>query len=518
MPASRPYSDSWLIAGLLLLAASLRVVAALTFAYTHDEVQVIQRGLEHLAAPPLTDRFNHVAFDVPLTTSNAITPLWLWIQAANAWLTPAAPVWTRLPAMLFSLVAVLLIFRLVRPRLGRATASAAALSFVLSDLCLWTGAKSEFTEPLLLVVTLLALDRMLRVDLKHFVVGALALSLAPLTYLGKGLFLYALVGLWVAATAWDRVVTSEIDRATAVREAVTRLAILAASLLPTVLWLVAAHARLKFLGTYGLVLQGDLGPIHSLVEQVRRTTIGYFDERDFLRGSWHTMLIVYHHLAAWPTSTLMAPWAALGLALGCDRLRRESQPATRALLWTLPTMGLVPFLYLLFRGYEGGRFTLLYQVPFSIAIGIGVVAVARGLLAESQRERLTAGLAVAGAGLYAALAASMTSWSNGSYDTEQLAWRALAWLVLVVFAAGGTTALRTQGAERRPTFKLLATFPLTLLLLAQLVLLTSHGPLLWGRWQGWGVEGNNATDFERRLEVMHPELRDYLALGPAVDP
>ncbi len=508
----------WIVGGLVLLTAVLHLLGALTFLYTHDEVQVIQRALRQVQAPPLHGPISHVVFDLPLTSSNAVTPLWLWIQASNAHLTPDHPAWTRLPAVIFSLLAVVLAFRLTRPRFGLAVATLTGLAFALSDLCLWTGAKSEFTEPLLLVVVLAAMGWMLHQDLRRFTTGAMILSLAPLTYLGKGLFLYAFVGLWLMAIAAERLSTSHQSRRLVVRDLSRRLMILAASLLPTLLWLIAAHLHLEMLRASGIVLTGDLGPIHSLFEQVQKTTFGYFEQREFLHGNWRTMLIVYTHLAAWPTSTLMAPWALIGLAIGIRRLGREPCPRARALLLALPTMGFAPFLYLLLRGYEGGRFTLLYQVPFALAVGLAIATTGRWLVSESSMQRRTGSLTVGAVGLYLAGITSMTSWASWTFDGRQLGLRAVVIVAGVAAVSAIASWLRSRDAARLGnSSRLVATLPLTAYLLLLATLMLSHGPMLWGRWQGWGVEGNNAAGFEERLQATYPELQNYLTLGPAIN-
>ncbi len=485
----------WLVIGVLVVAAlALHTRAMFTFAYIHDEVGVIQRQIGFLLGAAAERSPWTFLIDAPLACSNALTPLWGWQHFVFAELFGASHTVTRLLPTLWTLGPIVLSYRLVLPRLGRLTAACTAGTFVVLDTVLWTGTKSEFTESMLTTCVIGALLFALRGSLRAFWYGALLLGLTPLTYFGKGLFLYGTFGAWVLA-AGIALGWKDLSR---------RFLALGASLLPTGLWLLAAGSRIKALVAAGTPIASDMGLISSIQEQIRSVTVDYFQHRPFLKGTPGAVMIVYTDFKAWPTGTLLAPWALMGLLTGFRRITSSAGQA-RALLLTLPALGVLPFAYVVGNGYIGERFTLTWAFPFALAVGLGVSTAITGLLAprgSPNRGWATGTTCVAWVGT--AFALGMTSWDSWTFDSTRVArvalgGVALTWLAPI--AADWTQARRLPGAVRSIMLERLAALtPLVPLAVLVSWSLLTYGPLLWGRAQGWGVEAINVREFEARLQ------------------
>jgi hypothetical protein len=395
-------------------------------------------------------------------------------------------------------------YQLVLPRLGRLAASCTAGTFVLLDTVLWTGTKSEFTESMLTTCVIGAVLLSLRGSLRDFSKGALLLGLTPLTYLGKGLFLYVAFAAWVLAAGL----------ALGWKDLVRRYVFLAASLIPTGLWMLAADARVKTLVAAGSPIASDMGPIDSLAEQFRRVTLDYFQYRAFLKGTPGAVMIVYSDFKAWPTGTLLAPWAVLGLFIGLRRAVHAG-PDVRALLLALPTLGLLPFAYVVMNGYIGERFTLTWAFPFALSVGLGVSSAISWLLAPKRSpERWRGASAVMAVWWAAAIALGTTSWAAATFDVLRVAGIALAGAALTggSLAAADWVRQRTPNEARGFLMVLRRHLALTPLLPLAMLLpwsLLTYGPLLWGRRQGWGVEAINVQEFEAKLQHRgHPRAAE----------
>jgi hypothetical protein len=487
-------TDALVLGALVVAGLAVHAHAMFTFLYVFDEVGVIRRQVSMLQAAVADRSLWGFLVDAPLASSNALTPLWAWQQYLFVSLLGAAPNVTRLLPILWSLGPIALSYLLVLPRLGTLTAACTSATFVLLDTVLWTGTKSEFAECMLITCVIGAVILTLRGTLRDFAAAACFLGLTPLTYFGKGLFLYVAFAIWLfeagAALSWKGMWK--------------RYALLALSLVPTLLWLLLADVRVKALAAAGTPLMGDLGRIESILQQARRVSVDYFKYRENLKGPPTSVLIVYADFKAWPTGTLLAPWAILGVIAGLRRMA-AAIGEERALLKVLVGLGLVPFAFLVLNGYSGERFTLTWGLAFALSVGIGVSSTVSGLLSPDPRIHRRAATAAGAVWLYTAAALSMTSWVTWTFDAATFAEIAAAGFALTVPATLLAERLSRSAAPSSPGGVLARLRPsialTTLLPLACLVpwSLLRYGPLMWGRKQGWGVEATNAPDFEARL-------------------
>jgi hypothetical protein len=513
-PAERRMTRTdWLLALVLVLVGlAPRVVAYATYRYTHDETKIIQRNIRLLEDAVRTGDAWAFAVDVPLQCSTSITPLWGWIQWGATRVLSYDRLATRVPQIGFSLLGILLVYVLVVRVFGRTTAIGAASAFALSDLCIWTGVKSEFPEPLLLCCVLAGVIGMLSDRRRGFALGCACLGVAPMVHLGKGVFLYALFALWLSVTTIVGLVDAHRTAGHEVREArravfrraLGQAVLFALSLVPTLVWMFAAlwrSADLR-LGEATIATMWEVLP--DYLAWVRVLTVDYFEYRPFMKGTWRTMLLVYTFLPVWPTAVLMAPWAAVGMVVGLRRLAHERDRRRRMLLLALPTLGLVPFAYSVINGFQAGRFTLLFHVPFAIACGLALTELTLQLTRrdeDARRSRAAIAWLLGVPLVYAAVAGSMTSWARWEFAGPALAGLVVAAFVLV--------AVGVVGARRASA---LAWLPLVVWVLLTATSLARFGPLYWGAFRGFAVEGRMAAEYEETLRSEFPRGDGFLFL------
>jgi hypothetical protein len=477
----------WILVGSFVAAMlAIHVRAMAVLAYDFGEVGSVQQQVELLRTALAHGSLWAFVVDAPLSHSNAMTPLWPWQQFFFAELFGNGHAVSRLVPTLWTIGPIVLSYVVVFPRLGRLTAAGTSLTFVLLDTVLWTGTKSEYTESMLLTCVIGAIILTLRGTVRDFVGAATLLGLTPLTYLGKGLFLYGVFGLWV-------IVVCAIERWDGLNR---RLGLLAISLVPTAFWFALAVHRADALADAGMPIIGELGTFHSAVDQAMRVTVDYFSRyRPFLRGTPSDVLIVYADFKAWPTGTLLAPWALLGLGVGLVRAFRDTRPDVRGLLMTLPVMGLLPFAYVVLRGFMGERFTLIWGFPFALAVGLGLSKTAEWLLDPQPGHALRGVVAMAWVWLYTAAALSMTSWVLWRFDARRFLEIALGGMAAAALAL---LLRRIAPHSLRPAVALIPVLPLAVILPWSLM---TYGPLMWGHRWGWGIEGVNADAFEATLRL-----------------
>jgi hypothetical protein len=341
--------------GVLLLALVFRLAAALLFPVVFDEVQVMAFGL---AKPLAAGEPASLVFEVPLTVSNGITPLWYWLQALPAWLfgETTKPGLRTLPVLL-GLLGVWLCWRAGARLAGRRGAFLAGLLYALLSPLIVVNARGEFAESLLAPLALLILLDLQRppdggpIRIRAAVWPALALF----TYFGKGLVLWGSYAVFLSA-----LFLLDCSRPGKAKRAGRTAALILAPLLPSLGWLLGAQ---RALFRDGAPVLTDLGPVASVAECVRRLTLEYgTGPTRFMAAGWRDALFVYSDFRVWPTLALLAVPCAVTLGVLLRRLARalpvDRVEAERALL---PLCLAVPALALLLaKGALDARFHLLY--------------------------------------------------------------------------------------------------------------------------------------------------------------
>jgi hypothetical protein len=429
---------------------------ALALPVVFDEVCVMAYGLSRAFRGARV-----LLFEAPIAVSNGITPLWLWVQAAPAALfgeTTKAGLRT-LPVLL-GLAAVWLTYREAEALGGRAAAVVGGFLAAVHGPYLFANARGEYSESLLVVLVLLVL-RGLRLAGGSLPALRAATwpAMALLAYLGKGLIVWAAYAACVVLLLASRAWLGSAGREEAGRAA----ALVAAPLLPSLLWLVAAQLVLF---RTGQAVVTDLGPVESVFTNVRRLTLGYGTEaQPFMVGSARDALWVYTEFDVWPTLAMLAVPAAVvlftrGRHLARALSAREGGEAARAFVPL--ALVLVPLSLVLVKGALDVRFHLLYG-PVLLVYCAAAIASWSTLL-EKGRPGLfwTMGFVT---WVYVAWTLTRTA------PTTRIAW-------LVVGAALALLAFVLSGRSRTRLF-LMA--PAVFVLWSTLAL----GPLDWGRRWAW---------------------------------
>jgi len=341
----------------LLLALGYRLAAILSFPVVFDEVQVMAFGLARAlsAGEPWS-----LVFEVPLTVSNGITPLWYWAQALPAWLFgETTKLGLRTLPLLLGLLGVWLCSRAGERLAGRRGALLAGVLYALQSPLVVVNARGEFAESLLAPLALLLLHDLARrpgggpIPMR----AALWPALALFTYFGKGLVLWGSYTFFLIALFW-------LDRRARAANSMSlgrTTALIFAPLVPSLAWLLAAQ-RALFRG--GARIVTDLGPVASVADSVRLLTLDYgTGPTRFMAAGWKEALYVYTDFRVWPSLALLAvPCAVALFRLGwrlaqslAEKRGEEIENALLPLCLVLPPLAL-----LLAKGALDVRFHLLY--------------------------------------------------------------------------------------------------------------------------------------------------------------
>jgi hypothetical protein len=456
---------------LLALALACRLLAIRALPVVFDETCVMAYGL--LRARGGVRAF---LFEAPVAVSNGITPLWFWLQGAPvALLGETTKAGLRTLPLLLGLLAVWLSYRENGALSGRRAAAIGGFLAAIHGPYLFANARGEYSESLLVVLVLLLFHDLATAD------GALPRwrsavwpATALLTYLGKGLVVWAAFALYVASLAALRAVGRR--PASAGRAA----ALVVLPLLPALAWLLAAQVAL-FGG--GATLATDLGTVGSVFTNVRRLTTGYGSEaQPFMVAGPREALFVYGAFAVWPTLALLVAPGLAGLArLGADLVRAVSLRDLAAAAAALRPLCLVllPLAVLVGKGALDVRFHLLYG---PVLLLVAAVTIDRWLHVRPL------------------------VWLPGG---------ALAWVYVASTQAGVGSGLRLGWVVAGLlTAALLGLAPpgrrgLALLPLAAYALAASlfAGPLDWGRRWAW-EPGPIAADLPRAVDSFpNPDLQ-----------
>ncbi|MCP4373855.1 MAG: hypothetical protein GY797_38000 [Deltaproteobacteria bacterium] len=487
--------DYWIIFSLLVFTFFIRFPALTRIAFLHDEIIVIQAAVRSLDFAVERGYWWEVLIDIPLRFSAAVTPLWNWLQYIVTLLLPVGEHPTRLLPFACSFLPIILSYYLTAQYFTRRIAIGTAIAFAISDICLWTSTKSEFTEQLLVSCMLSALIFMLRKNKRDFFIGSMLLGIAPLTYLGKGIFIYALYLLWLTGGSFLKRYYWRHAKANTFRDLVYYYGVLGISLIPTIVWLFAAFYRIGLIQSTNL--KAELGQIQSFSMYIYHLTVGIFKTRSFMQGYPGSNFIIYSYLEAWPTSTMMTPLALLGIISSLINLSKNNFSKSHELFLVMAVLGYVPFLYFTLNGYQGARYTLLYHYPFALSFALGIQTLITWF-DLSLKNRIKGYLVIFIILCYAFLMIARVSYVVLMFDWT-LFWS------LVLYGGGGFL-ISSSFIEylflstKRMRLRYVSLF----IFFMALTSITTYyfycfGPNYWGKFQGWGVEENNVKTFESRL-------------------
>ncbi len=448
------------LASLLGLALAYRTLAALTLPVVFDEACVMAYGLSRAFLG-----VRAFLFEVPIAVSNGITPLWFWAQSVPAALLgETTKAGLRALPLLLGLVAVWLTGRESGALAGRRAAAVGGFLAAVHGPYLFANARGEYSESLLVVLVLLLLRDLRRAGgaLPSFACASWP-ALALLTYLGKGLIVWAAFAVYVVLFAGLRAWCGPRRRQEALRAA----GLVALPLMPALAWLVTAQAVLF---PPGKALVTDLGRVDSVWSNLHRLTAGYGSEaQTFMVGSWRDALYVYTDFDVWPTLALLAVpalWVLARLALDLARaIRRREVPAAADALRPL-CLVLVPACLLVAKGALDVRFHLLFWPVLLVYCAVAIEDWLRALGPLRLRECLLAGL----------VEWAYVAWTQrGSAPALRVAWAAVGITVALLAVACLRGALPSTSAR-------LAIVPVALAMLWSSV---ARGPIDWGRRWAW---------------------------------
>ncbi len=346
---------SAIVVAVCLLGSALRIFYALRCGVGYDEVFVMGVGLDELRA-------SWFAFliDVPVRRSDAITPLWWWVQSIPVASTDHLSLigLRTLPVVLGS-ATLLLTWWAAKRRIGRGPAVILLVFTATSDVLAFANCRGEFAETLLVMIGLPAICMVGLQDYKW--TKGLLWCLLIMTHLGKGACWVA--GLGMAEVIW---ILCSAQRRRSVRPL---LASFGAALVPVIGWLAVVNARAFSSGEVAT----DAGPRDSVWQSLVEITMGYRQTKKHMVAAPFDTLQVFLDAAVWPLTTIMAGPLVFGFVaamvmLVCSRTRGRRHELVLSLApWVLLVAAAV-----VLRGLVGSRFHLLYLPPLWLIASIGL--------------------------------------------------------------------------------------------------------------------------------------------------
>ncbi len=394
--------------GCICAGLVFRLGISLRSPVSYDEVFVMGIGLDKI-----TSSARDFVIDVPLRHSNAITPLWWWVQAVPALLAGRISLWgLRLAPLLLGGVTLIVTFRVAKSRLGHGPAALLVMFAAVSDVLAFSNSRGEFAESLLLLWVLPCVC--LVGDRRSVVTKGLLGWLILMTHLGKGLLL---VGALALADAVAQTVRYRKPGA-----ALRPLISLAVAVVPTFCWLTVACGL-----TTGGPMLTDIGTVAGPGEMLWKLTARHGETKAHMIAAPLDAVQVWLDGWVWPVSAVSAFPLLVGMiaAVGRPRGRRGSL-SLGLMFWV--GLGLV---ILVARGMVGARFHLLYLPAVWLSASIGLWR-----LRCLRPERL---LALGGLWVVSVWAAfSWTGWEERLWSPPAFAFTlAGAWSLVVVLAYVG---------------------------------------------------------------------------------
>lgn len=338
---------------IIALGAAYRLSLAASLPVGYDEVFVMAVGMDDIKSSGANTRLMEVLFFLPIRRSNGITPLWWWVQYPSEFIGPAVSLFAlRVIPVALGLLTMPLTWLLFRRRVGRGPTAVLVTFVAACDILSFSNARAEFTESLLVPLTLIAVSRVGRTN-RPVVRGAVWFAIL-MTHLGKGLFIVAALTAAEAAALW-------LARPPA-RRSVQRAALsVATAVLPLVLWLAVVNHFVFAGGAMRTDYRPEQG-VTSIIDAIRKITIDYPKTKQAMVAEPFDALEPYLDAAVWPTTALIGPWLSIAcIVAATDMLRRPQQLGRRRRsAAALGTAALVFATIMILRGTCAGRFHLMY--------------------------------------------------------------------------------------------------------------------------------------------------------------
>ncbi len=463
---------------LILLGGSFRLAIALRSAVSYDEIYVMGDGLEQLAQSS-----RDFWVDVPLRRSNAIAPLWWWLQAIPSTFGGIVSLaGLRLLPVLLGTATLVLTWFVAAHRFGRRTALILLAIVALSDVHAFTSARGECVETLLLVAALPAACWI--GDWRRPTRKILLWSILPLSHLLKG---GAILAMILAGEIIFRACVKPTGKSVPHGRSATWWAIVAAgfcAFVPIGVWLVIANATVFADGP----VVADAGRFENLWQYIAGLTTGYSATKAHMVASAWDSAMIFFHGRVWPFTVLTCVPIATGIGLGVARIFQRRVPHPRSsegggrpaapvglgartertalVLSLLPWCVVGPFL-VLGRGLVGSRFHLLYLPAWWL-----LASLAWGRPRTVRRVALVVIACVWI--LHVAAGFSMTSWSNLDWRMELVSvetWVPLAFVFLAM-----AILVRARFLQARS----LRAVAVGVTMMLGAVIVSTHGPIAWG--------------------------------------
>jgi len=426
--------------GCICAGVAFRVGISVSAPVGYDEVFVMGIGLDEM-----TESARALLIDVPLRRSNAITPLWWWVQTVPVLLTGRITLWgLRLGPLLLGTATLAVTFRLAAARLGRGPAALLVALTAFCDILAFVNARGEFADSLLLlwVIPCVCLVGSPRHTLAKGVLGWLIL----MTHLGKGLFV---VGALTGADAVAQAVRCRRFGAL-VRPGIA----FAIAFVPTLCWLMIAGGLAG-----GGPMVTDIGPVAGPADALWKLTAGYAETKGHMIATPFDAAQPWLDGWVWPITAITAFPVLVGIATTVGRFggRRGAM-----------CLGLTPWVVLglaviVARGLAGVRFHLLYLPAAWVTASIGLW----------RLRRLSRGPLVVLGGLWVLSVWVAFSWAGW----EGRSWRPSVFALLPAAACAATVGLVLVGLSRRSAGGRTVAACVSAGLLAAVVL--AYGPLRW---------------------------------------
>jgi hypothetical protein len=435
------------VAAILLLSAAYRLYLVVTLPVGYDEVFVMAVGLEEMRGSARS-----FAFEVPVTRSSAVTPLWWWLQYVPAAIAGELSL-AAMRVLPFVLGAVTLVaaYWLTRMRFGYRAGLIFTLFVCSSDVLAFTNSRAEFAESL----TVLCLTGGVCLVGKPgwgWVRGVVWCALL-MTSLGKGLLLVSLMVLAeLVISVWVRE-----DRARRLRHVALGLVIAG---LPTAIWLLLAGRCFAQAG----VIPHDAVKATGLLELIVALTLDYAQVKGHVTGSVTDAAFVWLHLATWPVTVMTAlPLLAAAGATVRKLAGRRGRPHSRREIAMLGLLvwGVVGAALVIGRGTLGARFHLMYLPALWMLASLWLA----GWSWEKPKALFMAAAAVWIT--YVGACATWVDWEAGSYSLGRSVAVGALLAAVVVGVGSWFRGLGRAGA-------------ITVVTVAALLGLALAGPAAWG--------------------------------------
>ena len=360
------------------LGTWIRVYGVFQYPYLADEPRITQSGTRdmlgigpdrHLGTGLFTKTFG-----VPLRNGQFLAPLWWFMQTSLVELTPGHEEILykgtdtklyRVVPLLWGILGIAVFYRVAVEILPRPIPELMTLLLSINDLHVYMSSKSQYSETVLFVATLLIAYVLMRSKwrLKHvwIIFGGIFLALA--VFLVKGIAIVFVVPLVTAVNLLCK------DDGNPLIDLFTNISgkwhILLIMFMPLILWWLGAE---WFFRT-NEVRVSDLGYFSHLWEPILALTIGYGDQvKSFTTGPWYWTLLVYSHGDIWPTLSFLAVPICVGFLTACVRIVRGGQ---RLYVYVYIVVAIVLQLGIqLVKGIDGARYHMIYLPASLLAAGL----------------------------------------------------------------------------------------------------------------------------------------------------